>query len=89
MKKTLLLGLALFVMLSAASCNGSINSPGGFKSKIPEFDEVRIDYGGGSTWDIDIESYEINGDMIYIEGEDGQKVLTSLSNCTLVAYDGN
>ena len=87
MKKTILLSFVLVVMLSAGSCNNSSNDPSGFKSKLPEFTEARINYGGGSTWDIDIESYEINGDMIYIEGKGGQKVLTSLSNCTLVVFD--
>jgi len=83
MKKIVVLVLALVLIFSTTSCG--IQSNSGFKTKLPTFTEARI-ITGGSEWTIQVESYEINGDMIYIHGSQGIDVLVSLSNCILVSY---
>lgn len=85
MKKIMVLAVALIIIVSTTSCGQQSNS--GFKTKLPTFSEAYIN-NVGSEWTIQIESYEINGDMIYIHGSQGINVLVSLSNCILVDSSG-
>lgn len=82
MKKVMLLILSLMVVFSITSC--STQSSDGFKTELPTFREARIKTSG-QDWTVAIESYEIDGDMIFIHGSNGVDVLTSMSNCILVA----
>src|SRR5665647_822029 len=85
MKKIMVLAVALIIIVSTTSCGQQSNS--GFKTKLPTFTEAYIN-NAGSEWTIQVESYEINGDMIYIHGSQGINVLVSLSNCILVDSSG-
>jgi len=84
MKKVMILVLAFVLLVSVTSCGEQ--SISGFKTKLPSFKEAIINTGG-SDWRIQIESYEINGDMIYIHGVEGQDVLVSSSNCILISIE--
>ena len=85
MKKIMVLALALVLLVSTTSCEQQSNS--GFKTELPTFTEANIN-DAGSKWTVKIESYEINGDMIYIHGSQGINVLVSLSNCILIDNSG-
>jgi len=85
MKKIMVLAIALIIIVSITSCGQQSNS--GFKTKLPTFTEAHIN-NAGSEWTIQVESYEINGDLIYIHGSQGINVLVSISNCILVDSNG-
>jgi hypothetical protein len=102
MKKLMALAFALLMIVSTTSCGQQSNGTAstttttssgqqsniGFKTKLPTFTQARIN-DGGSDWIIEVQSYEISGDMIYIQGSDGINVLVSVSNCILVDTSGS
>ena len=86
MKKTILTFIC-FILILATSCgsNTNINSANKINS-LPKYTCADILREGASVWTVNVASYEIIGDYISIQMEDGSDILVDKSNCILYLW---